>query len=160
ELSLLDEALDSCSKAETIDPSNFVFPMYRAAILLDFGRAQEALQSVQRALALQPGNTAAAGYEQLAKWDLGDKDAIRKLNEIIPDIPIGVQSRVAIRLDLQPLQQFEQLDEINQPLPVPFGATLQKLRLPLQRNRTNRIHKRVTELIQAGRFEKAIHVLS
>src|SRR5215471_14341019 len=120
ELSLLNEALDSCRTAETIEPSNFVFPMYRAAILLDFGRAQEALHSVQRAIALQPGNTAAAGYEQLAKWDLGGKDAVRRLKEIIRDIPIGVQSRIAIRLDLQPLPQFEQPDEINQPLPVPF----------------------------------------
>src|SRR5262245_10127864 len=71
ELSQVEQALASCDRAEQIDPSNFVFPVFRAAILLDSGNAASALKSVERASALEPGNPVIAGYQQLAKWDLG-----------------------------------------------------------------------------------------
>jgi len=99
ELSRLEEALASSDRAEQIDPSNFVFPMYRAAILLDSGDAQAALQSAKRAFALEPGNPVIAGYQQLAKWDLGDETALLELRRILHEIPISVQSRVALRLE-------------------------------------------------------------
>jgi hypothetical protein len=50
-------------------------------------------------LALEPGNPVIAGYQQLAKWDLGDETALLELRRILHEIPIGVQSRVALRLE-------------------------------------------------------------
>jgi len=140
ELSRFDEALVSCDRAEQIDPSNFVFPMYRAAILLDSGKPQDALQSLRRALALQPGNTAVAGYEQLAKWDLGDETAIRQLKKNIREMPIDVQSRVAVRLEAKSLPEKQDGVETT----------------PM----SSRLFRKVTVLIEAGHYEKALRILN
>jgi tetratricopeptide (TPR) repeat protein len=160
ELSRFDEALVSCDRAEQIDPSNFVFPMYRAAILLDSGKPQDALQSLRRALALQPGNTAVAGYEQLAKWDLGDETAIRQLKRNIREMPIDVQSRVAVRLEAKSLPEKQDGVEMTPMSSLPFRASLRKILLSLRTIRTKRLFRKVTGLIQAGHYEKALRILN
>ncbi len=164
ELGRLDEALVSCDAAESIAPSNFVFPMFRGIICLDNGRHDDARRALARSGELETSNKVLEGYQLLADWDSGIDGAFGQLSRGLRPLPISFHARIAIRIEARGVPASAATMDADQSRTQwqPARILVQRWRAGVSRRRSERIRRQlesVGTLVDGGQFEKALSQL-
>lgn len=160
ELGRFEKASDTFDIAEHLAPDNFVFPMFRAAVLLDKGDAEAALQSLEKASRLDAQNEALRDYGLLARWDLGEPAAFWQLRRNLRGIPTHLSSRIAVRLEERQIEPDPNsskagTDQPHHRMPHWLGSQVGRAREALARRRMAKVDR----LLAAHRYDTALQVL-
>jgi tetratricopeptide (TPR) repeat protein len=160
ELGRFEEASDSFGIAERLAPDNFVFPMFRAAALLDQGEPGAALQNLEKVSKLEAHNEAMHDYSLLARWDLGERAAFWELRRNLRSLPTHLGSRIAVRLEerrIEPDPNFKHADthEARRLFPGWLDSQFNRAREALARRRLAKVDR----LLAAHRYDTALQVL-
>ena len=160
ELGRFEKASESFAIAERLAPDNFVFPMFRAAVLLDQGDAEAALRSLERASRLDAQNEAVRDYGLLARWDLGEHAAFWQLRRNLRGMPTHLSSRIAVRVEerrIEPDPNFKpsNTNESHHMLPEWLASRFDRMRDALARRRLAKVDR----LLAAHRYDTAMQVL-
>lgn len=99
EMERLEAAEALLERAVRLAPSNFVFPLHLGIVHLDAGHPETALGHFRHAATLAEGNPLVAGYEAVASWDTGSREALAAILPTVRDLSSAFRARVLVRLE-------------------------------------------------------------
>jgi tetratricopeptide (TPR) repeat protein len=97
-LGQMQDAAAAFAKAASLDPTNFVHPLFLGVAYLDSGDTHGALREFGRAGRLAPDNPLVKGYVALANWALNGQGSVDALLEHVDQLGPAFAARLLLRV--------------------------------------------------------------